>query len=154
MPQRQTLISAPGESLTALSERVFNGDPLRFTEILELNPNLDVFADLPQELEVNIPDASQILNFAQPALTRISQSLGGAGRFLDQTSAALTQISGNLPPELQGYAQEAIDAIGEINGIREEVEQTIDGATEQIDSRLRSYQGQAVQLVQWLLGGR
>lgn len=140
----------PGESLTALASRVFNGDSLRFTEILDLNPNLDVFSDLLQETQIQIPDVRQVLNFAKPALSRVSSAIGSAGSILNQAESAIGGLSGKLSPELQGYATQALEQIGELNGILGDVEVAIAGA----ESGLREYEGQLVQLVPWLLGGK
>ncbi len=140
----------PGENLSLLASRVFNGDALRFTEILDLNPDLDVFGELKQELKLNIPSTDQIFNYAQPALTSVGQALQQVNGFADQATNAINQISGKLPPQLQGYAKEAIALVGEINGIAGKAQTVLDGA----ESKLREYEGQAVKLVPWLLGGR
>ena len=140
----------PGENLALLSARIFNGDPLRFPEILDLNPNLDVFWDLAQEANIDIPTPDQIFNYAQPALTSIGQALQEVNGFTEQATNAINQVAGQLPPELQGYAKEALDIVGEVNGIVGEAQTVLTNATDQ----LRQYQGKAVKLVPWLLGGK
>lgn len=125
----------PGETLQALANRVFNGDVLRFTELLDLNPNLDVFGDLPQEVSIEIPDTAQLFNYARPQLSRITQSING--------------IAERLPPNFQGYAQSALSRLAEVNGILDRVEQVAGSAEE----RLRDY-GEPTVLVNWLLGRR
>jgi len=140
MPQLST---RPGETLSQLADRVFNGDVSRFTELLDLNSTIDTFASdlLPDTVE--IPDAAQVFQFARPQLSRISESIGGAGRFLEG-------VRSQLPAQLQGYADEAIEQIQSINEITAEVETAID----QAEDAIGQYEGQGVQLVQWLLGRR
>lgn len=154
MKQVQVVRTKPGEDLPALAARVFNGDVSRFTEILDLNPSLDVFGSLPQELDVNIPQPSQILNFARPALSRVSQSLSGVGRYLSEAEKLLNEAKNVIPEGLQGYASEALDLVGEINGVVGDIEQKASTTLDSIDSTLRQYDGQLVQLVPWLLGRR
>lgn len=140
----------PGENLSLLASRVFNGDVLRFTEILDLNPDLDVFGELTQEIQLNIPSTEQIFNYAKPALTSVGQALQQVNGFTEQATNAINQISGQLPAGLQGYAKEAIALVGEINGIAGKAQTAIDG----VEGQLREYEGQAVKLVPWLLGGK
>lgn len=149
----QLLTTSPGDTLSSVSDRILN-DPLRFPEILDLNPSLDVFSELPQELPIQIPDLAQQLNFAQPALSSISQSVGGVGRWLSEAERQLNSLVGNLPSELQGYAQDAINAVGDINGITGDIQQTVGEGLSAAEQSLRSYQGELVQLVPWLLGRR
>lgn len=140
----------PGENLSLLASRVFNGDVLRFTELLDLNPDLDVFGELQQELNVEIPSTEQIFNYAKPALTSVGQALQQVNGLTSQVSNAIEQFSGQLPPQLQGYAKEALEIVGEINGIAGKAQTVLDGA----ENKLREYEGQAVKLVPWLLGGK
>lgn len=140
----------PGENLSLLASRIFNGDALRFTELLDLNPDLDVFDDLTQEVELNIPSTEQIFNYAKPALTSVGQALAQVNGFTEQATNAINQVAGQLPPQLQGYAKEALELVGEINGIVGKA-QTVLGEAE---NQLREYEGQAVKLVPWLLGGK
>lgn len=145
-----TLTSRPADTLSTIAARVFGGDVRRFSEILDLNPDLDVFADLPPELELRLPDRAQIENFARPVLTSIASSLGGARGALGQAEEVITQIGGTLPPELQGYTQDALDLVGEANTVLERAETALD----EVGDRLRGYDTQATNLVQWLLSGR
>jgi hypothetical protein len=152
MPQ----LKLTGQTLSEVAEQVL-GDSLRFPEILELNPDLDIFGDLldlDEGMSIDIPDAEQILNFASPVLTEVSSALGGMGRYLEQASSAISSVSSKLPPQLQGYAQEALDTIGKVNGIREDVEQYLEKGKSLAENKLREYEGQLVQLVPWLLEGK
>lgn len=137
------------ETIGMVAARTFpGGDVRRFTEILDQNPDLDVFSDLAAGLNLELPSTEQIQNFAQPVLTQIATSLGGAQGFLGQTSATLNKISGNLPPELQGYAKEVLDLVGDANGVLTEATTALDQASE----ALRDYGGQGTNLISWLLG--
>jgi hypothetical protein len=144
------------ETLSEVADKVF-GDSLRFPEILDMNPNLDVFGDLldlDDGVSIDIPEADQILSFAEPVLSEVSEALGGMGRYLEQASSTITSVSSHLPPQLKGYAQEALDAIGKVNGIKGEVEQYLDKGKSLASDKLREYEGQLVQLVPWLLEGK
>lgn len=147
-----TIQTQPGDTLSTLADRTFNGDVLRFPEILDLNPEFNVFSELPPSANLNIPDPAQILNYAKPALSRVSKAIGGAGRYLSEVERVINQVSGALPPELQGYAQEALGIVGKVNGIVGDVEQTLNN--DALDGQLRHYEGQLVSLVPWLLNGR
>jgi hypothetical protein len=143
-----------GETLAEVADQVF-GDSLRFPEILGMNPDLDIFGDLLDfdGLSIDIPEVDQVLSFATPALTQVSQAIGGMGRYLDEASSLISSVSSSLPPQLQGYAQEALDLIGEVNGFRGEVEQYLEEGKSLLGDKLREYEGQLVQLVPWLLEG-
>lgn len=133
----------PGESIAAIASDIFNGDVVRFTELLDLNPDIDVFGELTQSLNIEIPDTSQIFNAAKPLLSQIGETITNA-------TGTVEAIAGKLPTELQGYAKDAIKLLGEVNGVLGEVESTLTKAEEQV----REYDGQPVKLVQWLLGGQ
>lgn len=141
----------PHDTINAIAARLFpGGDVRRFREILELNPDLDILSDLPEGIELNIPGIEQLENYAQPVLTRIASSLGGAQGFLNQAETTLQRISGNLPSELQGYSRAALELVGEANNVLNEVETVVEGASD----RLRDYGGQGTNLVSWLLSGK
>lgn len=134
-------IIEPGETISQLADRIFNGDVLRFTEMLDLNPDVDIFDELIEGARVEIPDASQILNYAKPQLSAVSETITGAS----QTVSAVTE---KLPPQLQGYAKEAINLLGEINGVVGKAESVLNGA----EAQLNKYGDKPVKVVQWLLG--
>jgi phage tail protein X len=145
----------PADTLSTLAARIFPGEDVsRFTELLDANPGLDpiaaIFDNLPENLQLNLPSTEQIESFAAPVLTAVSSSLGGAKGFLEQAEQTLTSISGKLPPQLQGYAKEALDLVGEANGVLGEVE----GAIASTSDKLREYAGQGTQLIPWLLSGK
>ncbi len=133
----------PGESISAIAHRIFNGDVSRFTEILDLNPDIDVFEELVEGVNIQLPDTSQILNYAKPVLSEISETIGGA-------TSTISAIQEKIPPQLQGYTQEALKVLGEINGVVGEVESVLGKAGETVNK----YGGKPVQLVRWLLGGQ
>lgn len=136
----------PGEDLAQLTARLFDGDPLRFTEVLDLNPDLDVFADLEQETTLEVPEPSQIMRYAQPVFGSVAQTLNEVSGVADQVTGAIDA----LPPELQGYAKEALEFVGEINGVTGKAKTVLEDAQNQ----LRKYDGQVTKLVPWLLGGK
>jgi hypothetical protein len=139
------------DALNLIAARVFPGaDVSRFTEILDQNPELDVFSDLAAGTELNLPSTEQIQKYAQPVLGKIASSLGGARGYLGQAEQVINQVSGKLPPELQGYAKEALNLVGEANGVLDQAEGILDQGTE----ALRDYGGQATNLIQWLLSGK
>lgn len=139
----KTVIVEPGESLAAIASRIFDGDVSRFTEILDLNPNLSVFEELTQGIQIDVPDPEQIFNYAKPKLSAIASTLTG----VEETVSA---IQSKLPGDLKGYASEALELLGEINGVVGEVESTLTSVEEQIGE----YSGEPVKLVQWLLGNQ
>lgn len=144
-----TIITKESDSLNLVAARVFGGDVSRFGEILDLNPDLDVFADLAPAVPLEIPTQEQIENYAQPVLTRIADSAAGARGFLGTVQQTINQVSGSLPSELQGYASEVLDLVGEANGVLDEAETIIEQATD----KLRTY-GNQTNLISWLLGGK
>jgi hypothetical protein len=146
-----TTIVQPGENLSQLADRILD-DPLRFTELLDLNPGLDVFGGLTQELSLEIPEASQILNYAAPVFGSVAQALNSADGFLDQVEGVIVNAVDDLPPQpqLQGYAKEALELVGELNGVVGQAQSIVKEGQE----KLRQYEGQAVKLVPWLLGGK
>ena len=140
----------PGEDLAQLTARLFGGDPLRFTEVLDLNPDLDVFGDLVQETTLEVPEPSQILRYAQPVFGSVAQALNQVSGIADQVTGAINGVVDALPPELQGYAKEALEFVGEINGVTGQARTVLEDAQNQ----LRKYDGQVTKLVPWLLGGK
>lgn len=146
-----TIQVKPQDTLSTIAARVFPGqDVTRFREILDQNPDLDVFSDLPENFNLQLPSNEQIQSYAQPVLTKIASSLGGAKGFLGQAEQIISQVSGKLPPELQGYAKEALDFVSEANGIVGQAETVLGEA----EAGLRDYGGQATNLIQWLLSGK
>lgn len=146
----------PGDALNAIAARVFPGEDVsRFTEILDQIDDPDqalrtLFGDLVEGTGLQLPSVGQIESFAQPVLTKVASSLGGAKGALDQATQIITDISGKLPPSLQGYTTEALEIVGEVNGVLGQAE-TILGEAE---DKLREYEGQATNLIGWLLSGR
>jgi hypothetical protein len=140
----------PGEDLAQLTARLFDGDPLRFTEVLDLNPDLDVFGDLEQETTLEVPEPSQILRYAQPVFGSVAQALNQVSGITDQVTGAINGVVDALPLELQGYAKEALEFVGEINGVTGQAKTVLEDAQNQ----LRKYDGQVTKLVPWLLGGK
>lgn len=136
-----TITIQPGETISQLSDRVFNGDVLRFTELFDLNPDLDVFGELTEGIEIDIPDAAQILNFAKPQLSAVSETITGF-------SSTVSTIVEKLPAQLQGYAQEALDLLGEVNGVVGQAESLLG----QAEAEINKYGDKPVKVVQWLLG--
>ncbi|MBH8566710.1 hypothetical protein I8748_31940 [Nostoc sp. CENA67] len=132
-----------GDTIASLASQIFNGDVTRFTELLDLNPDIDVFGDLVEGLDLEIPDTSQILNYAKPVLSQI-------GETLDTATSTLTTLQTQLPGNLQGYTADALKLLGDVNGVLGDVETTLNKTEEQISS----YDGKPVQLVKWLLGGQ
>lgn len=156
MVDTSSITVKPGDALNAIAARVFpSEDVSRFTEILDqiddpgqaLNT---LFGDLTQGSSLQLPSVDQIENFAQPVLSKVASSLGGAKGFLDQATEAINSVSGKLPPELQGYAAEALKVVGEANGVLSQAETILGGA----EDKLRSYSGQVTNLIPWLLSGK
>ncbi len=146
-----TLTVLSGDTLSTIAARVFpGGDVRRFVELAIENPDLNIFEDLPAGLELNLPSTEQIENFARPALFRVATSLGGARGFLGEAEEAIDRFSGQLPPQLQGYAQEALDLVGEANGVLDQAETALD----RVEDQVREYAGRGTNLVSWLLSGR
>ena len=133
----QTLVEQ-GESLAALADRVL-GDPTRFGELLDINPNLDVFGDLVAGQLIELPELQQVLNMASPRLGRIAQTLNG-----QQISSTIEQAR-----QLQGYVSSAIDQLQQINNIGDAIE-----IVEDVEAQVRSGARDLVAITPWLLGGR
>ena len=131
-PQLTTI--APGENLSSLSSRLFNGDWERFPELLALNPNLDVFADLKTGDPITVPSTDQVFNFASNALDGITAGIG------------------QLPdlPILSGYAPRALAIVGEINKSLGQAESLY----KKVSSTVAGRDYKDVNLVQWLLAGK
>ena len=131
-PQLTTI--APGETLSSLSSRLFNGDWERFPELLALNPNLDVFADLKTGDPITMPSADQVFNFATTELDSIT-----------------TGIS-QLPdlPILSGYAPRALELLGTVNRSLGQAESLY----KKVSSTVAGRDYKDVNLVQWLLAGK
>ena len=133
IPQLTTI--APGENLSSLSSRLFNGDWERFPELLALNPNLDVFADLKTGDPITVPSTDQVFNFASNALDGITAGIG------------------QLPdlPILSGYAPRALAIVGEINKSLGQAESLYKKVSSTVAGR--DY-NTPVNLVSWLLSGK
>ena len=133
IPQLTTI--APGETLSSLSSRLFNGDWERFPELLALNPNLDVFADLKTGDPITMPSADQVFNFATTELDSIT-----------------TGIS-QLPdlPILSGYAPRALELLGTVNRSLGQAESLYKKVSSTVAGR--DY-NTPVNLVSWLLSGK
>jgi len=131
-PQLTTI--APGETLSSLSSRLFNGDWERFPELLALNPNLDVFADLKTGDPITVPSADQVFQFASNELDGITKNIS------------------QLPdlPILSGYAPRALALVGEINKSLGQAESLYKKVASTVNGR--DYKD--VNLVQWLLAGK
>ena len=132
IPQLTTI--APGETLSSLSSRLFNGDWERFPELLALNPNLDVFADLKTGDPITVPSADQVFNFASAALDSITKNI-------------------SQPPDLpilSGYAPRALELVGSINKSLGQAESLYKKVASTVNGR--DYKD--VNLVQWLLAGK
>jgi len=132
-PQLTTI--APGENLSSLSSRLFNGDWERFPELLALNPNLDVFADLKTGDPITVPSADQVFNFASAALDSITKNI-------------------SQPPDLpilSGYAPRALAIVGEINKSLGQAESLYKKVSSTVAGR--DY-NTPVNLVSWLLSGK
>jgi hypothetical protein len=123
-----------GDSLASISHHVFNGDVTRFDELLKLNPHIDVFSDLPTGTNLQLPNDSQILNYAPPVLADIGKI----------TNPIITDAA----KQVEGYAKEALAELGKINGILGAAETAVNQAKEQINR----YSSPA-KVVDWLLGG-
>ncbi|MCC5636327.1 hypothetical protein LC593_10745 [Nostoc sp. CHAB 5844] len=132
-----------GDTIAAIASKIFNGDVTRFPELLDLNPDIDVFGDLVEGLDLEIPDTSQILNYAKPVLSQI-------GETIDTATNTLTTLQTQLPSNLQGYAADALKLLGDVNGVLGDVETTL----AKVEEQASSYDGKPVQLVKWLLGGQ
>lgn len=156
MPDTQSITVKPGDALNAIAARVFPGEDVnRFTEILDQIDDPDtalttLFGDLAQNSQLQLPSVEQIESFAEPVLTKVASSLGGAKGFLDQATNVITDISGKLPPQLKGYATEALNIVGEANGVLGQAESVLGEA----ENKLREYGGQGTNLVNWLLAGK
>lgn len=132
-----------GDTIAAIASQIFNGDVTRFPELLELNPDIDVFGELVEGLDLEIPDTSQILNYAKPVLSQISETL-------DTATNTLTTLQTQLPENLQGYAADALKLLGDVNGVVGDVESTLT----KVEEKSSTYDDKPVQLVKWLLGGQ
>lgn len=143
----------PGDTFASIAARIFpNAEVSRFTELLDANPDLDLFSDLIEGTELQLPSTAQIESRVQPVLTKIASSLGGAKGYLGQAESVINAVSGVLPESLQGYAKEALNIVGEANGVIDNAE-TILGDVQSAVGGDRAYGGQGVQLVSWLLNG-
>lgn len=127
---------APGETLSSLSSRLFNGEWERFPELLALNPKLDVFADLKSGDPITMPNVDQVFNFASNEL--------------DSVTKGISQLEGL--PILSGYAPRALElvnivnrSLGKAESLYKQVSSTVKG---------RDYKGASVSLVSWLLSGK
>jgi hypothetical protein len=146
----------PGDALNAIAARIFPGEDVsRFTEILDQIENPDealntLFSDLVEGTNLQLPSLEQIESFAQPVLSKVASSLGGAKGVLDQATEIINSVSGKLPPQLQGYAADALNVVGEANGVLSKAESILGEA----EGKLRDYGGQATNLVPWLLSGK
>lgn len=144
----------PGDTLATVAARVFPGASVqRFSELLDANPDLDIFSDLIEGTELQLPSTEQLESRVQPVLTKIASSLGGAKGYLGQAESVINAVSGVLPESLQGYAKEALNIVNEANGVIGEAE-TILSDVQSTVGGLRGYEGQGVQLVSWLLSGK
>jgi hypothetical protein len=154
MPDTITIL--PADALNLVASRVFPGEDVsRFTEILDQIDDPEealttLFGDLVEGDVLPLPSVQQIESFAQPVLTKISASIGGAKGFLGEAESAITSISGKLPPRLQGYAKEALEVVGELNGVLGDAESLLGDA----EDKLREYGGQGTSVVSWLLSGK
>ena len=130
-PQLTTI--APGETLSSLSSRLFNGDWERFPELLALNPNLDVFADLKTGDPITVPSADQVFTFASNELDSITKNIS------------------QLPdlPILSGYAPRALELLGVVNRSLGQAESLYKKVASTVNGR--DYKD--VNLVSWLLAG-
>jgi len=133
IPQLTTI--APGENLSSLSSRLFNGDWERFPELLALNPNLDVFADLKTGDPITVPSTDQVFNFASAAL--------------DPITKGISQLEGL--PILSGYAPRALELLGVVNRSLGQAESLYKKVSS--TDLGRSY-NTPVNLVSWLLAGK
>lgn len=143
-----TIQIKPGDTLKAIAGDIFGGDSSRWREIADLNPNLDIMKALPANISINIPDASQILNFAEPKLTAIAETVTKAESYLKQGENFIKKYESYLPSNLQGYAKEALGVIGKLNGVLGKAESTLTNLPKQIRNYL-----QPTKLVDWLLHG-
>jgi len=134
IPQLTTI--APGENLSSLSSRLFNGEWERFPELLALNPNLDVFADLKTGDPITMPNTDQVFNFATNKL--------------DGITAGISQLEGL--PILSGYAPRALELVGSINKSLGQAESLYKKVASTVNGR--DYKGASVSLVNWLLAGK
>lgn len=126
---------SPGETLSSLSSRLFNGEWERFPELLALNPKLDVFADLKSGDPITMPNVDQVFNFASNEL--------------DSVTKGISQLEGL--PILSGYAPRALElvnivnrSLGKAESLYKQVSSTVKG---------RDY-NTPVNLVSWLLSGK
>ncbi len=142
MPNKTTT-TTPGDSIATLASDIFNGDVTRFTELLDLNPDIDVFGELTQGINLELPDTSQIFNYAKPVLGQVGETINGV-------TDTISAVQEKLPSQFKGYASEALKLLGEVNGVLGDVESTLNKTEEQ----LQSYDGEPVKLVRWLLGGQ
>ena len=134
IPQLTTI--APGENLSSLSSRLFNGDWERFPELLALNPNLDVFADLKTGDPITVPSTDQVFNFASNELDGITKGI--------------SQLEGL--PILSGYAPRALELVGSINKSLGQAESLYKKVASTVSGR--DYKGASISLVNWLLAGK
>lgn len=142
MPNK-TITATPGDSIATLASDIFNGDVTRFTELLDLNPNIDVFEEITHLISLELPDTSQIFNYAKPVLSQV-------GETINEVTGTISAVQEKQPQQLKGYASEALKLLGEVNGVLGDVESTLNKTEEQ----LQSYNGEPVKLVRWLLGGQ
>lgn len=124
-----TATARPGETLSTIAARVFpGGDVSRLGELLAANPELSPLQDtIAAGTEITIPGKEQLLQYAQPVLTSIAGSFGGAGGIVSSLAGQLLtgEVDFSIPsilgqlsslPGLEGYPQEAIALISAING--------------------------------------
>jgi hypothetical protein len=143
-----TQTTQPGDTFYSLAAQIFPGkDVTRFTELLDLNPDLDPFSDLPAGIPITLPSQQQILQMAQPALGQIATAAGS----LATGSALTTSIptTDTLATSFQGYAPEAVNLVGAVNGATE-----AESIISQTSTDLGESQQQLVQLTTWLLSGK
>lgn len=161
------------ETWTSLAAKVFpNANVDRFTELLSINPEMSVFESLASGTKINIPELSQVAQFAEPELGRIRESVAGfANKAIDQVSGVadtaqgyiekfqgyavkatnlITNASSSLPSPLKGYATEAIQEIGKVNGLLDDASIFL-GQNFGKAALQQQYESKGVNLVPWLL---
>lgn len=124
-----------GDSLVTIASR-FLGSGKYWREIADLN-DISPIEEIPKGINIEIPAIESIVEAASPILSDVSAEV-------NRVSSKIEAIASILPP-VEGYAKEAVVALGEVNGVIGEVQQVL------TDIKSRNYKGGSVRLIDWLL---
>jgi hypothetical protein len=132
-----------GDSLSSIAQRQL-GDWRKWRDLAGKN-DLNPTVELSPGSNIEVPQLSEIASKAQPILGKVSAGLNSAG--LGELASSVDKVSS----QVLGYAKEAESVLGEVNGfLSGDTELSLETVLDKVGG-LREYQGQGVQLVDWLL---